>query len=176
MPTQEKRNDNVKLIRFKGEVKMKLPNGVTGFYEKQNEPPLTKGKAFKILCYNIIKSKGGRILEFKEPTATNFYDVKVNVFNEKFHILLNAHYPLLAFASFVENGDIDFMDNPDLKKEFNPYYNVLDRNELNEPIIIKPSSKKFTVENENDLNKAEWKQLAYWKPDRIGEVIFNIWD
>jgi len=138
---------------------------------------LTNGKEFKLLCYNIIKSKGGRILEFNEPTATsNFYDIKVNVFNKKFHILLNAHYPLLAFAAFVEKGDIDFVDNLDLKEEFNSYYNVLDMNELNVPITIKPSSKKFTVENENDLNKAELKQLTYWKPDRMGEVIFNSWD
>ncbi|MGG1680315.1 hypothetical protein ACIFOT_32175 [Neobacillus sp. NRS-1170] len=34
---------------------MKLPNGVTGFYEKPNEPPKIDEKQFKKLCFNIIK-------------------------------------------------------------------------------------------------------------------------
>lgn len=156
---------------------MKLPNGITGFYENHNEPPMIDGKQFKQICFNLIKSYGGTILEFKEPREkTNFFDVEVNVFNKYFHILLNAHYPLLAFASFVNFGEINFCDEPQLNKEFSPYYSVLGTMELNEPISIKSESKNSSIQNENELNSAELKQLAYWKPERIGDVIFNYWD
>ncbi|WP_045521043.1 hypothetical protein [Neobacillus niacini] len=64
---------------------MKLPNGITGFYENHNEPPMIDGKQFKQICFNLIKSYGGTILEFKEPREkTNFFDVEVNVFNQYF--------------------------------------------------------------------------------------------
>lgn len=156
---------------------MKLPNGITGFYENHFEPPMIDDKQFKLLCFNLIKSNGGRVLEFKEPKEnTNFFDVEVNDFNKHFHILLNAHYPLLAFASVVSYGKIDFFDEPHLNKELSPFYIVLRKEELNESIIINSDSKKFTIQNENELNSAELKQLAYWKPERIGDVIFNHWD
>ncbi|GAM12185.1 hypothetical protein SAMD00020551_0315 [Mesobacillus selenatarsenatis SF-1] len=48
--------------------------------------------------------------------------------------------------------------------------------ELNEPLVLKPGSKKGILQNDNDLNSAELEQVAYWQPKRIGEVIFNYWD
>ncbi|QIZ09381.1 hypothetical protein HFZ78_24075 [Priestia megaterium] len=156
---------------------MKLPNGITGFYEKQNGPPKIDGKLFKQLCFNTIKNTGGKVLDFKEPQGgTNFFDVEVNIFNTYFHILLNAYYPFLAFASVVNFGEIKFIDEPQLHKEFSPFYSVLDTKELNGKVIIKLGSKKCIIQNENDLNSAELEQLAYWKPERIGDVIFNHWD
>ncbi|MFB6466788.1 hypothetical protein ACE38V_08170 [Cytobacillus sp. Hz8] len=153
---------------------MKLPNGITGFYERYNEPPMIDGKQYKQICFNVIKNNGGTVIEFKEPNEkTNFFCVEVNVLNKHFYILLNAHYPLLAFASVVNFGEIDFYDEPHFKKEFSPFYSVLGTKELNEPIIINSDSKS-TIQNE--LNSAELKQLTYWKPERIGDVIFNYWD
>lgn len=147
---------------------MKLLNGITGFYEKQNVPPNTDGKQFKKYCYSVINQNEGTILKFQEPqVATNFFAMEVNVSNKHFYILLNAHYPFLAFASAVNFGVINFIEVPQLKKEFSPFYIVLTTMELNEPLILK---------SENELNSAELKQIAYWKPNRIGEVLFNHWD
>lgn len=146
---------------------MKLPNGITGFYEQLNEPPKIDRKQFKQLCFSIIKNNGGTVLEFKTPKEeTNFFDVEVNVFNKHFHILLNAHYPLLAFASIVNFGEINFIDEPQLNKEFIPFYSVLGTKELNEPFLQK----------DNELNNGELKQISYWNPKSIGDVIFNYWD
>ncbi|QKE76089.1 hypothetical protein HPK19_25125 (plasmid) [Arthrobacter citreus] len=147
---------------------MKLLNGITGFYEKQNEPPNIDGKQFKSLCFSILNQNEGTVLEFQEPqVATNFFAMEVNVSNKHFHILLNAHYPFLAFASTVNLSEIIFIDDPQLKEVFSPFYRVLSTKELNEPLLIK---------NVNELNSAELNQLAYWKPERIGDVIFNHWD
>jgi hypothetical protein len=156
---------------------MKLPNGITGFFEKQNEPPIVDDKLFKQICFNLIKNNGGRILEFKHPKAnTNFFDVEVSIFNKHFHILLNAHYPVISFASLVTPGEIDFIDEPQLYIEFSPFYTVLRKEELNESIIINSDSKTYTIQIDNEMNSAELKQIAYWKPERIGFVIFNHWD
>ncbi|MGG2027450.1 hypothetical protein AB1282_17270 [Gottfriedia sp. S16(2024)] len=147
---------------------MKLLNGITGFYEKQNVPPKTDGKQFEKLCFSIINQYKGTILNFQEPqVATNFFAMEVNVSNKHSYILLNAHYPFSAFASAVNFGEINFIDVPQIKEELSPYYKVLCTKELNEPLLFNSS---------NELNRAELNQIAYWKPERIGEVLFNHWD
>lgn len=147
---------------------MKLLNGITGFYEKQNEPPNVDGNEFKRLCFSIINKNDGTVINFQEPQiTTNFFAMEVNVSNKHFQILLNAHYPLIAFASAVNFGEIKFIDDHQLKEEFSPFYRVLSTKDLDEPLLLK---------NEDELNCAEIKQIAYWKPLRIGEVIFNHWD
>lgn len=36
---------------------------------------------------------------------------------------------------------------------------------------------KAIFENsKNQLNKAEWKQILYWQPKTVGEIIFNFLD
>ncbi len=163
---------------------MKLPNGVTGFYyAKHNKPPTIDEKQFKQICFSIISRNGGKVLNFKEQqVATNFIDVEAKDFNKNLHILLNVHYPFIAFAfafAFaidVEYGKITFIDEPELFNQFSPFYNVLDTKELNAPVVLRLGSKKSIVQNENELNSAELKQIAYWKPEIIGDIIFNYWD
>ncbi|NKE04659.1 hypothetical protein [Mesobacillus selenatarsenatis] len=147
---------------------MELPNGVTGFYEGSNEPPKMDSKQLKSLCFNYFKTNGGKILEVWEPReCTNFFDIKVNLRDKSFHILLNEHYPLLAFASDVKIGQINFIDKPSLGELFSGFYNVLKAEDLD--------NKLFEDQN-NNLNRAELEQIKYWKPQRIGDVIFNFWD
>lgn len=112
----------------------------------------------------------------EQQVATNFLDVEAKVFNKHLHILLNVHYPFIAFAIVVENGKLTFVDEPELFRQFSPFYYVLNTKELNEPLILKQGSKNSILQNDNELNSAELKQIAYWKPERIGEIIFNYWD
>ncbi|MEI4771430.1 hypothetical protein WAX74_17525 [Psychrobacillus sp. FJAT-51614] len=156
---------------------MKLPNGVTGFYSaKHKKPPTIDDKQFKQICFSLISSIGGELLDFNEPQgATNFFNVEAKIFNKNLHILLNVHYPFMAFAFNVEYGKITFFDEPELVKQFSPFYNVLDTRELNAPVIIGLDSKKSIVQNDN-FNSDELEQIAYWKPERVGDIIFNYWD
>ncbi|MBP1993030.1 hypothetical protein [Paenibacillus eucommiae] len=146
---------------------MILPNGITGFYDsKNNKPPYVDGKQFKQICFAIATDNGGEVLEFREPQyPMNFYNVKVEIFNNHFHILLNEHYHYLAFAAIVEFGYINFIDESRLLKSFSSFYKVLSTKELNEPLLPR-----------HELNTAELAQVAYWKPEKIGEVIYNYWD
>ena len=157
---------------------MILPNGVTGFYSaKHNKPPTIDEKQFKQNCFSLISSIDGEILEFKGPQVdTNFFDVKAKISNKHMHMLLDVHYPFMTFANEVEYGKIAFINEPELDKLFGSIYNVLGTKELNEPAILKLGSKQTILQNENDFNKDELKQVAYWKPKTIGEIIFNYWD
>jgi len=152
---------------------MKLPNGVTGFYHsKANKPPQVDGKQFKQVCFDIASRNGGKVIDFNPSQyPMNFYKARVEIFNNRFYILLNGHYPYLAFASAVELGNINFIDIPVLFEQFSPFYQVIGAVELNIPV-----SEILGKENENALNSAELEQLAYWKPKTIGNIIFNYWD
>ncbi len=87
------------------------------------------------------------MLKFIEPQVpTNFLNVEVKVFNKHLHILLNEHYPFLAFASFVDFENIKFIDEPELLKQFSPFYRVLSMEELNKPLYIKESTGKIILE------------------------------
>ena len=157
---------------------MNLPNGITGFFNSKNgQSPKVDGKQFKQVCFTISTRSRGKVLEFKEPQyPTNFYNVEVKIINKHLYILLNEHYPYLAFASVVEFGNIKFIDEPDLIKQFSSFYKVLGTKELNEPLSLRFGSKKSILQNANELNSAELEQIAYWKPEKVGEVIFNYWD
>jgi hypothetical protein len=157
---------------------MNLPNGITGFYNlKKNQPPKVDGKQFKQLCFAIITRNGGKVLEFKEPQyPMNFYDVEVKIFNKDYHILLNEYYPYLVFASSVNCGKIIYVDEPQLSRDFIPYYKVLSVSVLNKPLNIKETNGMIVLENNNKLNSAELDQISYWKPKTIGDIVYNFWD
>ncbi|MCM3667250.1 hypothetical protein M3204_22900 [Mesobacillus subterraneus] len=151
-------------------VKIRLPNGITGFHNSTNNlPPKVDGRQFKSVCAAIVNRSGGKLLKFREPLyPLNFYEAEVKVNDNEFYILLNEHYPYIAFASVVEFGKIDFINASELLTQFSPFYKVLSLKELNEPLNIKSDS--------INLNSAELEQISYWKPKTIGEVIFNFWD
>lgn len=90
--------------------------------------------------------------------------------------MLNEHYPYLAFASKVECDNIDFIDVAFLKKHFNPYYSVLNSNELNAPVVNNNGAKKGILKNDHTLSSTELEKIKYWNPEIVGEIIFNYWD
>ncbi|WP_407545286.1 hypothetical protein [Priestia sp. HNGD-A6] len=154
---------------------MNLPNGVTGFYSSiDNKPNEIDENDFKSICFDLIRRNQGKILKIDEANLTsNFSKVKVNVFNREIYVLLNAYYPFLALAATVEFQHINFIDDPVLSKDFMPFYKVLSKEELNEPLDIRNSKGKVSLDNKNNLNSSELEQILYWKPTTVGEVMFN---
>jgi hypothetical protein len=150
---------------------MILPNGITGSYDSESiKPPQVNGKLFKQLCFEFASCNGGKVIDFNEPKyPINFYIVKFEILDNQFFVLLNEHYPYLAFASDVEFGNINFIDRPVSYEYFSEFYKVLGKVELDAPF-------KQNLEMNSELNRAELEQLAYWKPETVGQVIFNYWD
>ncbi|KZZ84438.1 hypothetical protein [Bacillus sp. SJS] len=149
---------------------MYLQNGITGF---TNSAQRMDKSQFKQLCFNAARASQASLEQFKEPGYPfNFYHAKIKTRTNQFHLLLNEHYPYLAFASAAEYGNIQFIDPPELADAFLPFYRILSKEELNERVIWR----KNLLENENELNEAELRELSFWKPERVGDIIFNYWD
>lgn len=144
---------------------MRLPKGITGFINDIEET--IDGQQFKKICYEVLREAEGEVLKWECPLYPhNYFKVHILLKGELFYILLNEYYPYLAFVKKWDGNGIDFTDLPTLTRGFNEYYTVLTKKVLNLPFS----------KNEHDLEEIELRQVAYWQPYSIGDVIFNCWD
>lgn len=149
---------------------MKLPEGVSGFHNSKTNspPPKVDGRLFKYLCFKFALHSGGKVIDFHEPRfPVNFYCIQIELGGNRFFILLNEHYPYLAFASEVDFNNIKFIDQPGIYEHFAPFYQIFSTDKLNVP---------FDQSMVETLYDAELEQISYWKPERVGEIIFTYWD
>ncbi|WP_404407972.1 hypothetical protein [Jeotgalibacillus malaysiensis] len=150
---------------------MKLPDGVTGFYDSITSPlPQVDVKTFKKQCFDFVFHNNGKLIDLQSSHyPSNFHYAYVEVARQHFYILLNQHYPYLACASAIEYRNIVFMDQPDVHQSFSLFYQILDTDNLN-------SRYDQQLLQQWNLKKSEVKQVAYWNPATIGQIVFNHWD
>tara|TARA_R110002072_G_scaffold101462_3_gene223377 strand:- start:6506 stop:6901 length:396 start_codon:yes stop_codon:yes gene_type:complete len=100
----------------------------------------------------------------------NFADALLQIGDDRVVVLLNCFHPLVAFASETDAGaPPEFRDHSDLTHAFSGYP---DFTILSVATLIQPP----TAEMLSKLATAEMEQFNYWKPSRIGDIIFNYWD
>lgn len=154
---------------------MQLARGITGF-RGANDPalPVCDFSAFRGHCYAAARALGGRVLAVEQPgspAASNFARASILLSAGAVAVLLNAHVPVIAFAEVVEHGEaaVRFTNAPSLAELFRGFgtYEVAERSEMEEPL---------TAEQCEKLALAEQGQIAYWRPKRVGDVVFNFWD
>jgi len=157
---------------------MELLNGVTGFYIGLKDKPLTTSlKQFKIHSYEAIRTYNGELLECNDTDVhSNFYFSILRISNKEVYVLLNKHYPFVAFASSVNEERITFLNDKELSIFFSAFYTILDAESLNEKLMYTRKKGSVLIKNDNQLNSAELAQIAYWKPITLGEVLYNYWD
>jgi hypothetical protein len=156
-------------------VEVLLLDGISGFLI--NDLPEVDSSQFKKLCYSLANYIHGKLLSFEEPhVSQNFYKAELDLNDESIFILLNSSYPIVAFASSVEYFNIKFVDHSlsSVVDAFSYGFRVATAKELNECLAI--DERTLTVLNENSLNKSEMRQIFYWKPKSVGEIVFNFWD
>jgi hypothetical protein len=152
---------------------MKLPRGITGIRTPKDPPlPQSDFSRFKSDCYEIARSTGARVRAVTFPQGTNSFGYAILAFDEQsIAVLLNAHYPLIAFPeSFVPDQHPNaFVDHAALATAFKTLgaYTVPSRDELESSV---------SAEACQELSPAELSEVKYWRPRCIGEVIFNFWD
>jgi hypothetical protein len=153
-------------------VSLTLPRGVTGV--KADTYSQTDVRAFRGHCYEAARRVRGKVISFTEPypSVTDNYAVAVlDTAAGAVAVLLNAHHPIVALAdpAGVEKSYFEFRDVPALADYFRGLgvYTVPSAAELNE---------RPTAAHLRDLSPAELKQVKYWEPRRVGEIVFNFWD
>lgn len=149
-----------------------LCSGITGF----QPAPSVKENKFKQICFN---SFGSKVIDFVgKETSQSFYECVVNNRDKRIHILLNCQYPFMAFTSTRQlfTDSLPFINEPEIAKPFKQYYKILLPGQLTEPFNYTQKGNKIIVKNHHDLHEEELKQIVYWKPKTVGDVVFNYWD
>lgn len=157
---------------------MELLNGVTGFYiDLKDKPPKNSLKKFKVHSYEAARTYNGELLECNDTDVhSNFLFSILRISNKDIYVLLNKHYPFVAFASSVNEERIIFVNDKELSLFFSAFYKILDAESLNGRLIYTRKKGSVLIKNDNQLNHAELAQIAYWKPITLGEVLYNYWD
>lgn len=115
----------------------------------------------------------------EDGVSHNYYYVTMSIYNEhgqlnKFNLLCNAHQPLLAisepFSEYTFGLPPTFINNEKIEWFVNEF--------ISDFILLTPD---FLTQPLNDvhtryLSTLEMKQIKYWKPETVGEVIFNFYD
>lgn len=149
-------------------MKKKLPTGITRGIEPWGL------KQFRADCYEVARTIHAKVLEVREGGHyKNYYLCRMQL--REYHnyssmnvvILRNDPYQMLAFSS-TEEIPFVFLNLPLLQVAFEALeYEVLSKEYLeSDP----------TEQDIADLSAEELKDYRYWRPSRIGEIIFNHWD
>ena len=106
-----------------------------------------------------------------EHVSTNFAMSILELPTHAIAIVLNASFPMMAFAEPPVAGQmrLRFVDSPEVTAAYEAAksYEILAVAELELPL---------TPEMLRSLAAAERKQIDHWRPRTFGEVVFNYWD
>ena len=152
-------------------VRSPLEHGVTGFFGPGDLllQPLDPW-AFRRLCHTFALAGRGKAQIFDlSLEGKNFYDAQLRFGDTSFHLLMNAYRPYGAFADALDDGIIRFTDPP---RKWplplpQPYY-LLGAEELSASCLLPGML--------DALTPAELAQIRYWKPQTVGQILFNFWD
>lgn len=129
-------------------------------------------RRFKAACHAAVRAIGGAVLECEGPSAgRNHYRALVELAGppgRRVWILLNAMDPVLAFAR--PGGDLRyaFTDEPGLAGVFHGPCEPVPAAELAAPLDLEAAAPR--------LAEVERAQARYWRPERVGDLVFNHWD
>lgn len=144
---------------------MLLEKGITGFFDI-DVCPLGENnyRAFKQACYSFCMNFWN-LKNVCNPDNTNYFYAHLTFNGQNLYILLNRYYPIIAFTNDLAMNQKTFVD---ISEDINVFvnYDIIKADVLNSP---------FTY-SEHNLSKAELKQISYWNPTSVGNIIFNEWD
>ena len=150
----------------------RLPAHITGFFDRSAPPRALDSQAFEAACHLVAQMEDGSVetLDF-QLVARSYYVATVRTSSDHLSVLCNSVYPYLAFVPPGAFGftDLEFVAPVSLASTFSGLteFRSLDANWL--MTDLQPAHLA-------DLASVELRQIKYWKPHRIGEVIFNRWD
>jgi hypothetical protein len=152
-----------------------LLRGITGFRDVGDEPlPASDLGAFRTHCFTAARLLSGRVSRIEFPsshTSNNFASSVLELRDGLVAVVLNAHFPVIGFAEPLREGGmrLRFVDVPELAEVFRGFgvYSVVEASDFERSVHDEDSSR---------LTPAELKQIRYWKPSRVGDLVFNFWD
>ena len=150
----------------------RLPPHVTGFFDRSEPPSAVEPEGFRAACHLVAGMEGGSVESLDlDRAARSYYAAAVRTRADHLTVLCNATHPYLAFVAPGAFGftALEFIAPVSLASafasmtEFQPLDAVWLGAELRADLLV-------------DLASAELEQVKYWKPQRIGDLVFNCWD
>ncbi len=153
---------------------MILPAGSTGV--SRGGQPAVPGASFRVfgtLCHAVARRGSGRVVEMwscERRVTPNFHLAELALRSGTVYLLCNAFCLWLGASDrrpewmggpFVTSAEVEAV-----AAEW-PDFHFLSPEELEAPLA---------VESVRGLLPVELGQLLYWRPERLGDVIFNFWD
>lgn len=148
-----------------------LRPGISGFGGSADARWTLAG--FRTACHAAARAVGGRIAHSEDPgPGRNHYRALIELAggsaDDARWILLNAIHPLLAFARPGRDLRYEFVDEPALARAFHGPCDVVPAAQLTAPLDLR-SARPLLAPDER-------AQADYWRPERVGDLVFNHWD
>lgn len=147
-----------------------LRPGISGFGGSTDDRWTLAG--FRAACHAAVRAVGGGSIAQSEALATgrNHYRALITLARaaEPRWILLNAIHPLLAFARPGDDLRYRFVDEPALADAFHGPCEPVPAALLLAPLDLRAAAPLLAA--------AELAQANYWRPERVGDLVFNHWD
>lgn len=148
---------------------MRPPRGSTGFAGTAS--PLDPA-GFRALCTAVARELGGRVADVALPGLTPSYViVRVRERGRGFAVLGHCSAPLVAFA---EDGP-DTGTRPVFRDEPRWAELIREWSELRVCTVDELVTELSTVDL-SELDPVEHQQIRHWRPETLGELVFNCWD
>jgi hypothetical protein len=151
-----------------------LPRGVTGL-RSASDPPLPTISRADALAGALPMLVGGGAVAVAPPDPgsvhTSFHDVQARWRgrSEPVRLLCHRVHPWIAFARLPNGSSLEIAFVPPPAGITQPL----------EPFLLVPLSlleRPVEPSAIAQLAPAELEQVAYWRPARLGDVIFQYWD
>lgn len=145
--------------------------GVTGFHRVgETPPPRLDARLVQAACWLAARAAGATVLHWQPAGAgQNFHLARLGAASVHVSMLVNAGYGLVGFVDNPSCLPYIFADQP----------MIADALRHAPPLRAIPASALNAVFTQADLvqlNRAELAQIANWKPERRGNIMFNHWD
>jgi hypothetical protein len=151
---------------------MILPRGITGFFTKglDEAPPAVNVKTFTRACHSAAQLEGGSAEQIQPASyPRNYHSAVLRLRDGMVAVLCNAHFPWIAFVAASNDDTHRFLTATALASRFREMMPC----EVWDPSLLEGHP---NAESLAQLSTAEREQIRYWRPERLGDIIFNAWD
>ena len=148
---------------------LQLPSGTTGLVVSSR----VDIRAFRTVLYAAARDTGFTVDE-PPPYEAQIYHTFVRSFvsfrDERWRLLLHLYHPFVAFTTpETDPHDFNFAFRDCDRLAANLFgYTVLTPDVLNLPVTEQSIALLHEFERKEIMN--------YWKPQTLGEIMFNFWD
>ncbi|HEY1011178.1 MAG TPA: hypothetical protein VGE07_00640 [Herpetosiphonaceae bacterium] len=150
---------------------MELPRGVTGFWQHGGEALSSRDiRPFKALAHSLARAMGAQLAHWATwpDPGRNYAAATFRAGAAELCLLGHQIHPLAAWAAGDGSAPRRFLDLPAWDDELR----AAGLAALPAAFLEAPVEPIWLAQ----LDSAELRQIRHWRPQRMGDLVFNEWD